>query len=213
MKWVGLAMLGVVAAGCSGSSTPGTSPTGPSAAATSPGASGSTAPTPHVTYHGVLAISHVLDVRPMTSGGPCPSAAQAFPHDAGTSRDVVACDPRQQQVFLLAPPALSQNDVDATTVSMETNGGGWAVDLQLSPAGARTFLALTKRAYEVTGSGETGFGSCRPPRGCNAIAIVYNGVAVAEPAIAQDGLVGGLVQIGGLSHREAERIAASLSAS
>ena len=181
-----LAALALVAlaAGCDSSSSGGSAP-GPST------------PTPSVTHLGTLSISRVLEVAPRASGAGCPSAADAFPKNVIADGQVAVCD--DQQVYLIDVPAVDESDIDATTVSKPVNGGGWTLLLQLSSTGATAFFRMTQEAYE---GGK--------PR---QIAFVYNGAAISAPAVATDGINGGLAQIGGLSKAKAKHMAKALNPS
>lgn len=185
---------------CSGSSSSGTP------------ASYSASPTPTYTQLGTLSISQVLDVRRYDGVAKCPNAATAFPKQSVTGAFAV-CDPSQQLVLLAAPTALDEGAVEATTAARQSFGHAWAVDIELTKSGARAYFALTQQAYEATGSGDSGFPKCHPPRGCNAIAIVYNGKLTSAPAVESDGLQGGLLEIAGLTKATAKRMAAALNPS
>jgi preprotein translocase subunit SecD len=93
-----------------------------------------------------------------------------------------------------------------------TNPTGWVVDVELSPAGARAYFSVSQAAYESDPSG-SGLDTCGPARGCNALAIVYDGAVINTVTVVMDGIQGGLVAIPGLSRQRAKQLAAALNPS
>jgi preprotein translocase subunit SecD len=70
---------------------------------------------------------------------------------------------------------------------------------------------LTKRAWETTNGQPSSAGSCSPPKGCNAVAIVLDGVVQSAPTIQSDGIPGGVAQITGhFSRDDADSLASIL---
>ncbi|HVY09373.1 MAG TPA: protein translocase subunit SecD [Mycobacteriales bacterium] len=112
---------------------------------------------------------------------------------------IIACDPQSQLVELLGPATVQGTDVKSANAGLATNGVGWQVNLSFTGSGSGKWLAITKKAYDATGSTDSGFASgCAPPKGCNAVAIVLDGVVQSAPAIqSAGGIPGGLAQITG----------------
>jgi preprotein translocase subunit SecD len=131
--------------------------------------------------------------------------------DAATEY-VLACNEKQSRVYLLAPASLEGADVRSADAGLDVeNSHSWVVNLMLTPAGATRWLALTKKTYEVTEGPASGYPDCAPPKGCNAIGIVLDGVVESDPATEGDGIPGGLTVISGdFSQAEAVRLEAVL---
>jgi preprotein translocase subunit SecD len=180
-KLAAVALVAVAAAGCSSSSSGGDS--GPTRSAT---------PTPTFTQLGKLAISNWTEAKAYEAGTECPSGDDQVVWRNGIGPgEVVACDPREHQAYLIAPGGLDQTAVDATTVGRESGTHHWTVFLQLTKPGARKLAEVTRQPY----------------------AIVYNGVVLSATSAPSAGVLGGLIQISGLSKHKAKRIAAALNPS
>jgi preprotein translocase subunit SecD len=109
---------------------------------------------------------------------------------------IIACDPDDRAVYLLAPAAVEGQQLTGASAGLNTNGVGWVVNLTFNGSGGRAWLDVTKKAYEVTGG--TPSQSCSPPQGCNAVAIVLDGIVKSAPYISQPGgIAGGQAQISG----------------
>ncbi|HVW80383.1 MAG TPA: protein translocase subunit SecD [Mycobacteriales bacterium] len=113
---------------------------------------------------------------------------------------IIACDPPTTAglKYLLAPATIEGTQVKSASAGLSTQGVDWQVNLSFSGSGSSAWLALTKKAYEATGSADNGFASgCAPPKGCNAIAITLDGVVQSAPDSETDGIPGGIAQITG----------------
>jgi preprotein translocase subunit SecD len=113
---------------------------------------------------------------------------------------IIACDPPTSPgaKYLLAPAGVEGTQVKTASAGLAQNGVGWQVNLAFTGSGSSAWLNLTKTAYNATGSGSSGFGTCAPPKGCNAVAIVLDGVVQSAPAIqSAGGIPGGQAQITG----------------
>jgi preprotein translocase subunit SecD len=117
---------------------------------------------------------------------------------------IIACDDPNGDngattKYLLAPAEVQGTQVSTASAGLATNGVGWQVNIKFTGSGSSAWLALTKKAYNATGSGDSGFqAGCAPPKGCNSVAIVLDGLVKSAPAIQQaGGIAGGLAQITG----------------
>jgi preprotein translocase subunit SecD len=111
---------------------------------------------------------------------------------------IIACDPQQHLAYILAPAALEGTQISTASAGLDTTGVNWVVNIKFNGSGSSAWLALTKKTYEVTNSGDSGFQTgCSPPKGCNAIAITLDGVVESAPATQDDGIPGGTTQISG----------------
>jgi preprotein translocase subunit SecD len=113
---------------------------------------------------------------------------------------VIACDqpgPDASLKYLLAPAAVEGNEVGSASAALDALGKDWQVNLQFTGSGAGDWLRLTRKSYEATGSGNSGFTNCGLPKGCNAVGIVLDGVVESAPAVQEDGIPGGLTEITG----------------
>jgi preprotein translocase subunit SecD len=111
---------------------------------------------------------------------------------------IIGCDPGQQLKYILAPAALKGQDVSSASAGLDVTGVHWVVNLNFTGHGSGAWFNLTKKTFEVTHSGDSGFNSgCAPPKGCNEIGITLDGVVESAPATQQDGIPGGRTQISG----------------
>jgi preprotein translocase subunit SecD len=123
---------------------------------------------------------------------------------------IIACDPTKtaQLKYLLAPAAMEGTDVSSASAGLSPQGVDWQVNLTFTHSGSSKWLAITKKTYETNHSTSSGFGTCAPPTGCNAIAITLDGVVQSAPATQQDGIPGGRADItGNFSQSEASQLA------
>lgn len=122
---------------------------------------------------------------------------------------VIACSTDPTIKYLLAPAEVEGTQVRSAEAGLTPYGNDWQVNLMFDGSGAGAWLDLTKRAYEATNSGSSGFGTCAPPEGCNAIAIVLDGMVQSAPAIqSPGGIPGGVAQVtGSFTQQEAESLA------
>ena len=112
--------------------------------------------------------------------------------------------------YLLAPAEVQGTQVSTASAGLAQNGVGWQVNLKFTGSGSSDWLALTKKAYDATGTGDSGFtAGCAPPKGCNAVAIVLDGIVQSAPAIqSAGGIPGGLAEItGSFTQSEASNLA------
>jgi len=124
---------------------------------------------------------------------------------------ILACDPAgqgQAYKYLLDKAAIEGTQVKGASASVGTTGG-WQVNLSFTSSGSDAWYNLTKKAYEATGTADTGYSSgCAPPKGCNAVAIVLDGVVQSAPYSETDGIAGGSAQISGsFTETEAQQLA------
>jgi preprotein translocase subunit SecD len=111
---------------------------------------------------------------------------------------IIACEPSTGLKYLLAPAAVEGTAVTSASSGLDTTTGTqWQVNLKFNGSGGSQWYDVTKRAYEVTNGQQSQPGSCSPPKGCNAVAIVLDGVVQSAPTIQNDGIPGGSAQITG----------------
>jgi preprotein translocase subunit SecD len=118
---------------------------------------------------------------------------------------IIACDPTntgipitQRAKYLLAPAAIEGTQVKTASAGLSTQGVSWQVNLTFTGSGSSAWYNLTKKAYEATGTTDSGFAAgCSPPKGCNSVAITLDGVVQSAPASQTDGIPGGLTDITG----------------
>jgi len=149
-----------------------------------------------------IAAPGVLQFRPVTAIAPgtsCPSPGSGD----------VACTTDGTVQYTLGPVALDNADVKSADAVQNTVDNSWLVELTFDSAGAAKFRTLTADAANKPFAG----GSCGPPQGCNAIAIVADGTVVSAPSVEQPGgIPGGQTQItGAMTQRQARLLAAFAS--
>jgi preprotein translocase subunit SecD len=111
---------------------------------------------------------------------------------------IIACDPVFGAKYLLAPAAVEGTQVTGASAGLDsTTGTQWTVNLTFNGSGSSAWFNVTKTAYEVNNGQQSDPGSCSPPKGCNAVAIVLDGVVKSAPTIQDNGIPGGKAQITG----------------
>ena len=122
--------------------------------------------------------------------------------------DIVACGRDGTTKFLLGPAEVLGTEVRTATATVDQQGlGQWQVTIDFNGRGTRGFSDLTKRVQPLPNVGSAG---CRPPTGCNAVAIVLDGVVQSAPAI-QTPISDGQAQITvDVSQKEAKDLASIL---
>jgi preprotein translocase subunit SecD len=115
------------------------------------------------------------------------------------ARPTVACDGVKEQKYLLGPTALDGAKVESATAEFDSvTGAGWLVDLAFSPAGSKTFAAVTGTLAQHT-----------PPT--NQFAIVVDAEVISAPSVVS-AITGGKAQISGSYTKEgAQDLAAAIS--
>jgi preprotein translocase subunit SecD len=144
------------------------------------------------------------------SKNPNPTNGNDNPQDYIIACDTATGESPPTLKYLLAPAEVQGTQVSTASAVLSTNGVGWEVSLKFTGSGSSAWLALTKKAYNATGSGDSGFSAgCTPPQGCNAVAIVLDGEVQSAPAIqSPGGIPGGLASItGNFSENEASNLA------
>jgi preprotein translocase subunit SecD len=164
-----------------------------------------------ITERGLISFSQVLQTRKKPAAK-CQSNPKAFGKAGGTGSAVV-CDPADNLLLLLGPVAVDQGDIMSAKASTAPGLSGSVVNVLFNKAGTAAWLALTKQAFASTGSGQDGFGACKPPRGCNGIAVVLDGGLIEIPSIPfADGIAGGNIELSGnFTTPIAKDLAATLS--
>lgn len=122
---------------------------------------------------------------------------------------VIACAADKSQKYLLAPAEVEGTQVSSASAGLSSAGTAWQVNLQFDGSGSSAWFDLTRKAYDATHSGDSGFGTCMPRTGCNAVAIVLDGIVQSAPSIqSSGGIPGGQAQItGNFTEQEAVTLA------
>jgi hypothetical protein len=111
---------------------------------------------------------------------------------------LIACSTDGSVKYLLAPTAVKGSQVSSAAADLDAiSGTQWVVDLGFTRSGSSAWRQVTKTAYDVN-QGRAQSTNCSPPTGCNAVAIVLDGVVQSAPYISQQGgIAGGRAQISG----------------
>ena len=88
--------------------------------------------------------------------------------------------------------------MSSAAASLDTQTGTqWVVTLNFNGSGSSAWQKVTNTAYNVNG-GQQQSAACSPPKGCNSVAIVLDGVVESSPYISsQGGIPGGRAEISG----------------
>jgi preprotein translocase subunit SecD len=118
----------------------------------------------------------------------------------------VACSSDGTQKYLLAPTAVDGSQVTSASAGIGQTSQ-WVVNLTFSRSAAKAWQRVTAKAYNVNKGQQST--TCSPPVGCNAIAIVLDGVVASAPnIISAGGIFGGQAEIsGGFTQRSATALA------
>jgi preprotein translocase subunit SecD len=236
LKIVGsTALLRIRQALAEGSGAPVTA-TAPTSSAT-PSTSSAPKPKPSASTHGRAVTSDLL--APVPTASPAPSSspstsagtqaqaprlqtlqeAEAFfatwscdqPKPQDNSGDyLVACSRDGTTKYLLAPTSVEGTEVKSASADLpqqSLSGNDWQVDLSFKSTGTSQFGKLTSRIVKLQQPP-----NCSPPTGCNAAAIVLDGVVQSapfiDPAQSPNGIVGGSATISGnFNHQTASDLA------
>lgn len=135
---------------------------------------------------------------------------KAFPKGSVTSDDSVLCDPADGLLLLLGRSYLDNSDFTRITTEKVTGSQTWSVEIHLSSVGAAALAFITEKAYVAIGSATPGFAFCKPPHGCNALAVVIDGGVIEVPTSPSGGVQSGILEVSGYTHEIADRLAAIL---
>jgi preprotein translocase subunit SecD len=177
----------------SATATPTVSPT-PSASASpgsTVGSSGvSTQPLPNSQSPTLTAAFETAYANWNCLKNPNPTEGNDLPTDY-----IISCLPDGSEKFLLAPAAVEGTQVTAASSGLDQTSA-WVVNLKFNGSGASAWQKVTAKAYNVNQGQQST--SCSPPTGCNAVAIVLDGVVQSAPdIITPNGIAGGAAQISG----------------
>jgi preprotein translocase subunit SecD len=107
---------------------------------------------------------------------------------------IIACDKDQGLKYILGPADVQGSQISSASATIDPQSNEWQVLLDFSHHGGDLWLKLTQKAAKQPAI-QTG---CQPPAGCNAVAIVLDGVVESAPTITDpNGIAGGRAQITG----------------
>jgi preprotein translocase subunit SecD len=189
---------------------PHAAPTPSSSATPSPAATSTPAPTATPSASGAPS----ADLAPPPKYTTLAEAQAAFPTFTCTSPKpddskpeyyLLACDKESANKFILDKAKVNGTDLKGASagIPQQSLGNEWQVQLQFKSHGTSEWAKLTTAANKLPDIGQ----GCGPPTGCNAVAIVLDGVVQSYPRITEP-ILGGDAQItGGFSQKEANDLA------
>src|SRR3954454_13072185 len=111
-----------------------------------------------------------------------------------TGNYILSCDPDQQLKYILAPAEVKGSQISSASATVDPQSNEWKVLLTFTHKGGSDWLKLTQKAAKQP----TVQAGCGPPDGCNAVAIVLDGVTQSAPTIPDpNGIAGGSAEITG----------------
>src|SRR3954454_18259795 len=111
-----------------------------------------------------------------------------------TGNYILSCDPDQQLKYILAPAEVQGSQISSAAATVDAQTNEWKVLLTFPHKGGNDWLKLTQKAAKQP----TIQAGCGPPDGCNAVAIVLDGVTQSAPTITDpNGIAGGSAEITG----------------
>ena len=134
-----------------------------------------------------------------TKGDHAPTAGVDAPNDY-----IVSCSKDGRTKYLLAPAGTEGSQISSANATVNPQTNEWLVDLNFNSSGGKDWLTLTAKAAK-----QPDMPQCSPPAGCNAVAIVLDGVVESAPRIQDpNGIAGGSAQItGNFTQTEAKTLA------
>lgn len=117
---------------------------------------------------------------------------------------ILACSQDGKTKFVLAPAGVAGTDVSSAAATVD-QVGAWTVALDFNSHGRKSWATLTGRAWNgLPPSSCTGSVTA----GCNAIAVVLDGVVQSDPSVQSGPITNGQTQISGtFSEHEAKSLA------
>ena len=118
---------------------------------------------------------------------------------------IIACDPEVGLKYILGPAEVQGSMISSANATVDPQSNEWQVLLDFNRKGGDLWLKLTQKAAKQPNI-QTG---CAPPGGCNAVAIVLDGVVQSAPTITDpNGIAGGRAQItGNFTQKRANELA------
>jgi preprotein translocase subunit SecD len=106
---------------------------------------------------------------------------------------IIACDPEVGYKYILGPAEVQGAQISSASATVDPQSNEWKVLLDFSRKGGDAWLKLTAKAAK-----QPDVPQCTPPAGCNAVAIVLDGVVQSAPRITDpNGIAGGRAEITG----------------
>ena len=107
---------------------------------------------------------------------------------------IISCDRDQGFKYILGPAEVQGSQISSASATVDPQSNEWQVLLDFNHSGSSDWLKLTQKAAKQP----TVQAGCGPPGGCNAVAIVLDGVTQSAPTITDpNGIPGGRAQITG----------------
>jgi len=118
---------------------------------------------------------------------------------------IIACDKHGTVKYLLGKADVEGTEIGSADATIDPQSNQWLVQLHWKGNGQDDWFKLTKKAYETDPTGANS--GCQPPKGCNQIAVVLDGVVQSAPASQADGIAGDTQITGNFTQSEAESLA------
>jgi preprotein translocase subunit SecD len=119
---------------------------------------------------------------------------------------ILACDDLKKgnAKYILAPAGVEGSEISSADATVNPQTNQWLVELNFKSKGADQWLKLTAAAAKLQQ-----IPNCTPPTGCNAVAVVLDGVVQSAPYISDpNGIAGGHAQItGNFTQKDASNLA------
>jgi preprotein translocase subunit SecD len=193
--------------------TPKPTPTPTPSATPSPSASASASASPSASPSGTSDVTPVAgtDSADLTTAVTafasynCADGAAPTKGNDDPTHYIVACNKAKTEKYLLAPAAVEGTEIGSADSTINSQTNEWLVQIHWKGKGQDDWFNLTKKAYEIDPTGANT--NCQPPKGCNAIAVVLDGVVESAPTSNADGIAGDTEITGNFSQSEANTLA------
>jgi len=135
----------------------------------------------------------------------CPRNAPSATAGLDHAEDVIlACAQNGKTKFILAPAGVAGRDISSAAATVDQLGA-WTVALDFNGRGSNDWATLTRAAWHGVSPSSC---TTTPTQGCNAIAVVLDGVVQSYPTVQNGPITNGQTQIsGGFTETEAKSLA------
>jgi preprotein translocase subunit SecD len=200
----GRALSHALVTGTSPTPAPTSAPTSTAAPTSTPSAGASASASPGVVAGVVTPPPRYTTLAQAQAAFPKFTCSSEKPDDTSPDYYLLACDKEQASKFILEKAKVNGTDLKGASagIPQQSIGNEWQVQLQFKGGGTSRWGKLTTDVTKLPD-----VPSCGPPTGCNAVAVVLDGVVQSYPRIVEP-ILGGDAQItGNFSEKEASDLA------
>jgi preprotein translocase subunit SecD len=181
----------------------------PSPSASAAPASGSAAPTPSAstpssTSTGATPPPKYTTLQQAQAAFAAFTCTSQKPDDSSPDYFLIACDKDKTEKYILDKAKVNGTDLKGASAGIQPQsiGNEWQVNLEFKGGGTSRWGKLTTEVTKLPDIPQ-----CGPPTGCNAVAVVLDGIVQSRPRIVEP-ILGGQAQISGsFTQKDADDLA------